>query len=244
MRFSVLAIASVPDTATTRDLFSLHDLDDKSVSKVLFHRRKQQTGSNEDLRWDQRAIAGMTLIQHSVDNVHLTSMHAGQNSEEDMLQAFYKATLRDGRVVSWDGSRLTIPLIHFRTLKHTLSFPAYWQALREGTDIHLDIQRWLSPTTTDLPVLDETSRKLGFPGLLSHDEDSVIAGWMKGNYDNVQAHSDIVALNTYLLALRLFTVTGDMSRHDSARVIVKLRDALAKSEQTHMAEFLAAWGEA
>lgn len=241
MRYSVFAIASVPDTATTRDLFDLHDLDDKAVSKVLFHRRKQQTGSSEDLRWDQRAIAGITLIQHSVDNVHITSMHAGQYSEEDMLQAYYKAALRDGRMVSWGGDRLGLPLIHFRTVKHAMSFPPYWQAIKNGDEIHLDAQNWLSPATSDLPTLDETARKLGYPGMLGYSEDGVIDAWLKANGDGVCAYSDIFALNTYLISLRLFGVTGEMSRHDGARTALKLRDALAKTEAPHLAEFLAAW---
>jgi predicted PolB exonuclease-like 3'-5' exonuclease len=243
MRFAVLALASVPDTATTRRLFELHDLDDRSVAKVLFHRRKQQTGSSEELRWDQRAIAGITLIQHSVDDVSVESLHLDTHSEAEMLHAFYRVMLRYGSLISWDGGRQSLPLLHFRTLMHDVSYPAYWQALRERSDLHLDISDWLSPVPDDRPSLDRTARRLGLPGLLGHDEGSVVDAWLQGRPEGIHAFSDIAALNTYLLALRLFVTTGEVARHDSARVRARLRELLAGAGSRHLTDFLAAWGE-
>lgn len=243
MRFSVFALSSVPDTETTRQVFALDDLDDKSVSKVLFHRRKQQTGSSEVLRWDQRAIASLTLIQHSVNDVHMSAMNLSAHSEEEMLHAFFDAILREGRMVSWGGQQVDVPLIHFRTLKQQVSYPAYWQSLKTRGEMHLDICDWLSPPAGDLPSLDETARKLGFPGLLNRDEDTVLDAWLHGRQDEVQGFSDLAALNIYLLALRLFNVTGEMTRHDNVRVKAKLRDELGSRDGQHLAEFLSAWSE-
>jgi predicted PolB exonuclease-like 3'-5' exonuclease len=243
MRFSVFALSSVPDTATTRALFDLDDLDDKSVSKVLFHRRKQQTGSSEILRWDQRALAALTLIHHAEDGVRVESMHFAAHSEEAMLHGFYQAALGEGRMVSWGDGHAGIPLLHFRTLKHAISYPAYWQALKTGADLHLDIRSRLSPPSDDLPALDETARKLGFPGLLDRTEEDVMDAWLQGRSDDVLAFSDITALNTYLLALRLFAVTGEMTGQDSARAEQQLLDALGGREDRHLAEFVSAWGK-
>lgn len=242
MRFTVFALSSVPDTSTTRQLFALDDLDDKAVSKVLFHRRKQQTGKSEALRWDQRAIAGLTLIHHAQDRVRIESMHFAAHSEEDMLHAFFEAALADGPMVSWGGEHNGIPLLHFRTLKHGVSYPAYWQALKTGADLHLDIRSRLSPHSDDLPLLDETARKLGFPGLLNHVEDEVMDAWLQGRHDGVQAFSDLTALNTYLLAVRMFSVTGEMTGEAGARAERQLLDELGEHDETHLAEFLSAWG--
>lgn len=249
MRFSVFALATVPDTATTRRLFDLHDLDDKSVAKVLFHRRKQQTGSSEQLRWDQRAIAGITLIQHSVDNLTVESLNLGTHTEDDMLHAFYRVALRNRQMVSWDGGQSGLPLIHFRTLMRGVSYPAYWQAQRQQVatqrgEMHLDICDWLSPTADDRPGLDDAARKLGLPGLLGHDEDRVLDAWLQGRHGDVQASCEIAALNIYLLALQLFNMTGEVARHDGARVKVRLREWLGGSGSGHLGDFLAAWGDA
>jgi predicted PolB exonuclease-like 3'-5' exonuclease len=219
----------------------LDDLDEKSVSKVLFHRRKQQTGSSEILRWDQRAIAGLTLIQHSVETVQLNSMNFASHSEEDMLHAFFSAVPHQGRMVSWDGEDAGVPLLHFRTLKHAISYPAYWQAIGSGGDMHLDICRWLSPPSGDRPTLDETARKLGLPGQLGRTQTSVMDAWLQGRHDEVQAYSDIKAINTYLLALRLFTVTGEMTGQEHGQAKNWLLEELGKRNDEHLTAFVTAW---
>ncbi|MCG6966968.1 MAG: 3'-5' exonuclease [Chromatiaceae bacterium] len=244
MRFTVFAITSVPDTATTGRVYGLDDLDDEAICKVLFHRRKQQTGSSETLRWDQRAIAGITLIQHALDDVQMQTLHFASHSEQDMLQAYYRAVMHSGCAVSWCNDQGTLPLIRFRALMHGVSHPAYWRALQERADLHRDICDWLSPAPHDRPGLDETARKLGFPGLLGHSEETALDDWLQGQHAGVQAFGELSALNAYLLALRVFATTGEMIRHDNARVMDRLRSMLDQRDGMHLADFLAAWSEA
>ena len=241
MQFTVFALSSVPDTTTTRQLFGLDDLDDKSVSKVLFHRRKQQTGSSEKLRWDQRAIASLSLIQHAGNNVQLDSRSLAGCSEEDMLRALFKAVSGGGRIVSWDGVESGIPLLHFRTLKHAISYPAYWHALRSDPNRHMDIRDWLSPPSGDRPTLDETARKLGYPGMIGRTEHSVMEAWLQGDYREIQAYSDFAALNTYLLALRIFETSGELASGNLAQMKAKLMDGVVKDDNEHLKAFVAAW---
>ena len=241
MRFSVFAIASVPDTVTTRGLFGLEDLDDKAVSKVLYHRRKQQTGSSEVLRWDQLAIAGITLIEHAFETVQMQSLRLPGHSEEEILRAYYRSALHNAGLISWDGARVDLPLIRFRTLMHGLSYPAYWRGLRDYRDPHRAICDWLAPPAGDRPGLDETARKLGYPGLLQRGEDGVHTAWLQGRHDEIQAFSELAALNSYLIALRLFVTTGELTLRDAAQMMNKLRAELGRRDGAHLAEFLAAW---
>ena len=245
MQFTVFALSSVPDTATTRQLFDLHDLDDKSVSKVMFHRRKQQTGSSETLRWDQRAVASLTLISHGSEKLQIDSMNLGSHSEEAMLQVFFESALAGGPLLSWGGASLELPLVHFRALKHRLCAPAYWQALKAGEDPYLDIRAWMTPGDTDLPTLNATALKLGFPGLLGRTEDEVTDAWLSDRQDyRVQAFSDLCALNTYLLALRLLTVTGELNHDENQSAQARLRGRLGDETSDHLQAFLAAWSAA
>ena len=241
MRFSVFAISPVPDTQAARHLFGLHDLDEESVSKVLFHHRKQQTGSSEVLRWDQCAIASLTVIQHAGGDVRLDSMSLASDSERDMLDAFYRAARHVSHMISWDGARYGLPLIRFRSLRHAVSHPEYWQAVREQRDIHLDLRHWLSPSSDDLPALDETARRLGLPGLLETTEDAVIEAWLDGRDESARAFSELTALNTYLLALQVFAVTGELTGQDQAQVQDQLRAQLSGGGGQHRVAFLNAW---
>jgi predicted PolB exonuclease-like 3'-5' exonuclease len=107
----------------------------------------------------------------------------------------------------------------------------------------MDIRGWLSPPSGDRPTLDETTRKLGFPGQLNRTQTSVMDAWLQGRHDEVQAYSDIKALNTYLLALRLFTVTGDMAGHEHEQARNRLLDGLTKHDDEHLASFVTAWSK-
>jgi predicted PolB exonuclease-like 3'-5' exonuclease len=241
VRFVVFAIARVPDTATARRLFDLEGLDDADVAKVLAHQRKQQTGASETLRWDQAAVAGITLVQHSVDKVQVETLTGAGRGEPEMLEFFYRAALREGRTLSWDGERDSLPLIHFRSLCHSVSFPAYWQTRRERGDFNLDLRQWLAVSGDDAPGLDETARRLGFPGLTGLDPEQVSEAWLEGDSDPARAWTELCALNTYLMALRLFGVTGQVSRHDAARAENTLRDYLRRRGEPWIERFLAAW---
>lgn len=241
MQFSVFALATLPDTETTRGLFGLDDLDDKSVAKVMFHRRKQQTGHSEILRWDQRSLAGLTLIRHSLDEMHMETLTLDTHSEEQMLDAFYKTAVTGDRLVSWDGEQTLVPLIHFRTLRHELSYPAYWDAVHSARALHLDLRSWLSPGLDDRPTLDETARKLGFPGMLGLSDQQVSDDWLRGENAPLAAYSEVIALNTCLLAQRLFSMAGEMSREDSRHAQARLRDRLRDRPADHLQAFLDTW---
>ncbi len=244
MQISVFALVSVPDTATTRDMFELDDLDERAVSKVLFHRRKQQTGSSEVLRWDQRAIAGLSLVRHTAGGPKLESLKGGARNEEAMLRDFFQRIANSGRVVSWDGARHELPLLRFRSLKHAVRLPATWGDVGHSLDPdgHTDIANWLSGADIDRPTLDEMARKLGFPGMLERTEYTAMDAWLAGDPDEVQAYSDLAALNTYLLALRMFTVSGEMAQAEAAAALDGLPAAIGEPSGRHLRDFLAAWG--
>ena len=65
---------------------------------------------------------------------------------------------------------------------------------------------------------------------------------MLGN--DVLAYSDVIALNTYLIAVRLFCMTGEMPQHDGARIQRALHDWLKGIKGPHFSDFLNAWDSA
>ncbi len=241
MRFSIFALSAVPDLATARRVLKLDDLDDESVAKVLFHQRKQQTGADERLRWSQQMIASMTLIRHAVDDVQIKSMSLATHTEADMLRAYYGHALQHGRMLSWNGMRGGLSMIRFRSLVHRISFPTYWQAERGGKALYADIAAWLSMDDGEPPQLDEVSRQLGLPGMLGVRADGLSGAWLKQSHGELQAFSDLNALNSYLIALRMSMVTGELNPHDAQHAERHLRDLLGERAEEHLKAFLANW---
>jgi predicted PolB exonuclease-like 3'-5' exonuclease len=145
------------------------------------------------------------------------------------------------RMVAWNGEDLDLPLIRFRSLKYSIGLPEYWQTGSHAAKTHIDIARWMSDSRTDRPTLDGIARKLGFPGMLNRSEQTAMDAWLLGAQDEVQAFSDISALNSYLLALRLFAVRGEISGMETATALEQLKELLAGSESGYFSEFLSAW---
>lgn len=241
MRFTVAAFAPIPDTDTARIDLDLHDLDDKSVSKVLFHRRKQQTGNSEKLRWDQLQTAGITLIRHSIEYVEMISATTATGSESDMLRNLFKAVSRDNRLVYWDDDGDYLPFVRFRAVKLELNDPAYWRLTRENSALHLDLANWFQPDAADRPTIDELSRRFLFPGMLGQSLTSVWTAALSDDVLGIQAYSDLKALNTYLLALQVLSTSGEMTLNDAARARLKLREVVNTREEPYLKAFLQRW---
>jgi len=245
MNFTVFAFSYVPDVPTARKNFELDDLTDKEVGKVLFHQRKQRTGQSEDLTWDQQSLASISLVHHSMDYVEFESFSLSNCTEAELIHKFFNALERDGLVVSWDGNRHQIPLLHFRCMKHGISHSGYWEAIKSGQEIHFDLSQWLTPTGTHShsPLINDIARRFHYPGMQGHDADTVWNGLLKNDYEAVSGFSDYKALNSYLIALQIFGLKGDMSYNDSVRARIKLRDHLEKVAQpsSRYTNFLNAW---
>jgi hypothetical protein len=244
MAFTVFSIASVPDTVTARRLFDLQDLDDKAVSKVLFHRRKQQTGFTEALRWDQRALAGITLIRCSADRLDMRSLGLGCHTETEMLEAYYEAATGSNLLVSWDGVLAALPLLHFRSLQAGLCQTTYWQSLAgEGSGFHVDLRQQLCPASDDVPTLDAVARSMDLPGASAVGEKELYDGWLAGDDNPVRAFTDLAALQLFLLSVRWQRMTGTFGRQDVSRAEDLLRESLQHEDQPHLREFLADWSD-
>ncbi len=243
MRFTVFALSPIPDVETARHNFDLQDVSDKDVAKVLYHQRKQHTGHSEALNWDQLKIAGLTMVSYSLDYVEMGSYNLRNMSERELIERFFKAQSTSGLVVSWNGNSDAIPLLHYRCMKYRISQPAYWQAVRMGQEVHIDLHDTLAPTGVEVPSLDAFARRFGFPGMLGHSLDSVWASHLAGDCEGVSGYSDFLALNTYLLALKVLALRGDLTHQDTARARMRLHDYLQKyaRPRKRFRPFLDAW---
>lgn len=242
MRFSVLAIATVPDTDAALRLYDLDGLAPAAIAKILRHRRRQQTGNDGRLRWDACAIAGACLIHHSLEYVEIETLHPGVHDECGIIERIYKSVIRDGRLVTWDGERHDLRLLHLRSLMQDISAPDYWQARAQQQLVHTDLSKWFDLDPADGPDLDEMARRLGYPGMLGHFAECVWPAFLEQNNEQIQTFVELAAMNAYLIALRVLGISQEMSHNDAARAALKLRERLINDKaMVHRQAFLHAW---
>lgn len=246
MRFTVIAFTPVPDVETARRNLDLADLSDKDVAKVLHHHRKQATGHSEALTWDQQLIASVTLVQYSLDYVDIGSYSLDRHKEPELIDKVFKALGASGQLVTWEGNRLERPLLHFRCMKHHVSDTAYWTAIHANEQqVHVDLQSDLFSDSVEMVGLDAFSRRFYYPGMLDSSLDRAWEGCLEKEFAEVRRYSDLRAFNTYLLALKVLGMRGDMTLADASRARKRFADILDHSarNQPHVREFLDAWDD-
>nr|VFJ98917.1 MAG: hypothetical protein BECKH772A_GA0070896_101499 [Candidatus Kentron sp. H]VFJ99160.1 MAG: hypothetical protein BECKH772B_GA0070898_101519 [Candidatus Kentron sp. H]VFK03806.1 MAG: hypothetical protein BECKH772C_GA0070978_101463 [Candidatus Kentron sp. H] len=247
-------IETVPDVENGRRLLNLHDLDDRQIAEVMFHHRRQETGT-EFLRHDLHRVVAISAVFRSDTRFKVGSFGDEKSSEKGLIQRFFDGVGRSSPVlVSWNGGRFDLPVLHYRSLLHGVSAPRYWDMgefdknLRWNNYLnrfhyrHTDLMDVLSGYQMRAAVpLDGMAGLLGFPGKLGMDGAKVWEKYLAGDVKAIRNYCETDVLNTYLVYLRFQLVRGHLTQSEHDRECQRVRDELASSEEAHLQEFLAAW---
>lgn len=242
MQFSVLYWSAVPDVELGRRLHELSDLDDKAVSKILFHRRKEEVGAQTDIRLVQKRFFAATLVQASPSALSVRNLNAERQGEAQLLRNVFVAAAGSDRLVTWGGVAEGWPLLNYRALQHRISVAQYSQVRRDRPDVHLDLKALLCAGSPEAATsLNEISRVLGHPGMLGLESLDLWEAYLEGRHDTLLQRTELGALNLYLLALRVMSMTGELSQSDAARGELALRDELRGEQSWHRQDFRELW---
>lgn len=228
MNLIAFALCSIPDVVAARRLYDVDGLDDVAVAKILFHRRKQQTGS-ELLRPDQQRVALISLIHGEPDQPRLVTLSTAHEGEADLLRHLGEVLGGTARLAGWrlDGE---LAVLRLRATALGVAIPRLWQ------NEHVDLaDSWGG----DAP-LDEAARLMGLPGLSDSEGTDPWEAWQQGDHDLVQACVELRALNTWQLAHKLAVAQGRMTPALAKTGIQALAKRLADTDSAHLRDYAAA----
>ena len=255
MNVLVFDIETIPDIASGRRLYGLTDLNDEDAAKVMFHKRREQTGDSEFLRQHlQRVIAISAVLRHG-DSLRVWSLGEPQSSEPELLQRFFDGIEKfTPTLVSWNGCNFDLPVLHYRALLHGISAPRYWESGDTDKEFkwnnylsryharHTDLMDVLANFNARAAVpLDELAVILGFPGKLGMHGAQVWDYFRAGKIDEIRAYCETDVLNTYLIYLRWELLRGHLDRAGWERETERVRATLRAEKKAHFEQFLAAW---
>jgi len=209
MQFTAVGFSPLPDIHTARHDLGLHDLSDKDVAKVLFHRRKQ-AGHGEQLGWEQSLLGAISLLQLNERDARLETLTLAELEEQEIIEVVFGALREAAPLVTWEPGFL--PLFQFRCLKHRRSAADYWMLLGDGMSPHVDLRAAFG--TEGTPGLDTMARSLQFPGMLGSQAVQLWDRWLAGDHAAVASFADHQALNTALIGLDIFHLQGKISLND------------------------------
>ncbi|UCH52912.1 MAG: 3'-5' exonuclease [Pseudomonadota bacterium] len=255
MNILTFDIETVPDADAGRRLYQLVDLSDEDVARVMFMKRREETGESEFLRHHLHRVVAISAVLRSGEGLKVWSLGDVGSSEDDLIRRFFDGIERyTPTLVSWNGSGFDLPVLHYRALKHGIAAPRYWETgaddqsfrwnnyLSRYHERHTDLMDVLSgyqPRAT--AKLDDVALMLGFPGKMGHDGSEVWDKFRAGRFTEIRDYCETDVLNTYLVYLRFEMMRGNLDEKQHERELVMVRDTLKTSGKPHLIQFLAAW---
>jgi predicted PolB exonuclease-like 3'-5' exonuclease len=248
-------IETAPDVNSGRRLYGLEGLSDADVARVMFEKRRQETGESDFLRHHlHQVIAISTVLRHG-ESVRVWSLGDPNAGEAELIRRFFDGIERfTPTLVSWNGSQFDLPVLHYRALLHGVPAPRYWDTggydrdfrwnnyLSRYHERHTDLMDVLSgyqPRAT--APLHEIAQMLGLPGKLGMTGADVWSHYRANRIGEIRDYCEVDALNTYLIYLRFEFLRGTLDSPAWAREQQLLCDALEADGRPHLRAFLSQW---
>jgi len=251
----VFDIETIPDVPGLRALYELDpELTDADVAEIAFQRRRAAAG-HDFLQPHLQRVAAISCALREGDSLKIWSLGAPEDDEAQLIQRFYDGIDKyTPQLVSWNGGGFDLPVLHYRGLVNGVVAARYWDLGEDDREFkfnnyigryhtrHIDLMDLLAlyQPRNNAP-LDEIARLMGLPGKLGMDGSQVWGAYREGRIADIRNYCETDALNTWLVFLRFQLMRGAISADHHAREIALARATLARLEQPHWSEFLAAW---
>ncbi|MGD8379028.1 MAG: 3'-5' exonuclease [Gammaproteobacteria bacterium] len=251
-------IETVPDVEAGRRLFELGDLSDEDVGRVMFHRRRQQTGGSEFLPHHLHRVVAISIAMRGRDDFKVWTLGDETSDEPEIISRFFDGIEKfTPDLVTWNGGGFDLPVLHYRAMIHGISAPRYWETGGNDQSFkwnnylarfhwrHLDLMDVLSGFQARATAkLDEVAVLNGLPGKLGMHGGKVWESVLAGRIGEVRDYCETDVLNTYLLYLRFERMRGNLGPEEFDRECRLVADALRQDGRPHLQAFLEGWRDA
>jgi len=255
MNIFVFDIETIPDTELGRRIYELDGLSDEDVARVMFNKRREETGESEFLRLHQHKVCAISAVFRQGNSVRAWSLGDPDSPEEELISRFFDGIEKyTPTLVSWNGGGFDLPVLHYRAMRHGIRSPRYWETGSDDQSFRWNnyLSRYHSRHTDLMDVLagyqpranaplDQIAVMLGYPGKMGMSGARVWDEFVSGNIVGIRNYCETDVLNTYLVYLRWLLINGSLSQEQWQSELDLLKTELEASEQSHIQEFLAQW---
>ncbi|MBI5611737.1 MAG: 3'-5' exonuclease [Gammaproteobacteria bacterium] len=255
MNILVFDIETIPDVVSGRRLYELDGLSDADTAKVMFHKRREETGESEFLRHHLHRIVAISVVLRRDDQLRVWSLGDAKADETELIKRFFEGIERyTPTLVSWNGGGFDLPVLHYRSLLHGIAAPRYWDTGDNDRDFkwnnylsrfharHTDLMDVLSGYQPRASApLDQIAQILGLPGKLGMHGSEVWDQYQAGKIEAIRDYCETDVLNTYLVYLRFELIRGNLDQKQWEQETQRVRDVLKSENKPHFQAFLQAW---
>jgi 3'-5' exonuclease len=253
----VFDLETIPDLHLGRRLLGLSDEEaaDQAVIEQLLARRGKPDVTNTFLPHYLQKIVAISVVVATPEWVKVWSLGDGGSEESDLIKRFFEGIERyTPNLVSWNGSGFDFPVLHYRSLMHSIAAPRYWEI--GDTDQNFKWNNYLGRyhrRHTDLMDLlanyqnrayapmDDIAVMLGLPGKMGMHGSEVFETFQAGGLEKIRNYCETDVLNTYLIFLRFQLIQGLLDQEDFALEQKRLGEYLLSTEKDYLLAFHQAW---
>lgn len=254
MNVFVFDIETVPDIESGKRLYDLSDLSDKNVGDIMFHKRRQESGT-EFLRLHLQRIVAISVVLRTRDRFMVWSLGDIDSGEKELVERFYSGIDKyTPTIVSWNGKSFDLPVLHYRALLHGVNASRYWENGDNDNSFRWNnyLSRYHSRHTDLMDVLagyepraaaplDEIASMLGFPGKMGMSGAKVWDEYQAGNLEGIRNYCETDVINTYLVYLRFELMRGHLHQEEYERECDLVKQSLREEQKPHLTAFVDAW---
>lgn len=252
MTILVFDIETIPDVVAGRSLYDLTDLSDEDTAQALFALRRAKVG-NDFLPHYLQKICAISVVMQQGNQIKVWSLGDEHADEKELLTRFFAGIEKHTpTLVSWNGSGFDLPVLHYRSLLHSISAPTYWEVGEHNQSFrwnnylsrfhyrHIDLMDIIAGYQNKaFAPLDDISSMLGFPGKMGMSGSKVWEQYLAGQIKSIRDYCETDVLNTYCVYLRFELIRGVLSLHEYQQRIEQLKSYLStEHEKSHLQEFL------
>jgi len=258
MNIFVFDIETIPDTELGRRIYDLEGLSDEDVARIMFNKRREETGDSDFLKLHQHRVCAISAVFRQGKNVRVWSLGDPDSPEDELISRFFDGIEKyTPTLVSWNGGGFDLPVLHYRALRHGIRSPRYWETGSDDQSFRWNnyLSRYHARHTDLMDVLagyqpranaplDQVAVMLGYPGKMGMSGARVWDEYLAGNIEGIRNYCETDVLNTYLVYLRWQLINGSLSQEQWQSELDLLKAELEASDQSHIREFLSQWQSA
>ena len=248
-------IETIPDTELAAKLFDLKDLSPEDQLRALRVKRVEKTGNSDFFAHHMHRIIAISAALRSRDGFKIWTLGEPDSSEAELLERFFRGLDRfDPVLISWNGTGFDLPVIHYRSLLHSVTSSRYWEVGENDRSFrynnysnrfhwrHIDLMDVLAGFQGRASApLHEIAMMLDLPGKIGMNGGDVWDAYIGNHIDTIRNYCETDVLNTYLIYLRFERIRGNLSAIEFRKETDLVRSTVEEESQPHLDEFLLHW---
>lgn len=260
----VFDIETIPDLNYARQHLPWRDqtqaikFSNSDIAKAIYSYSRANTGS-DFLKHYLHQIVEISCVMRSDSGLKIWSLgrnlSANESREKQLISRFFAGIDKyQPTLVSYNGQAFDLPVLHYRSLKHKVSAPTYWDIGELNKDYkwnnytnryhtrHIDLMDVLAAYQPRAYIkLEELALINNFPGKMGMDGSKVFDCYQNNELDAISNYCETDVLNTYLVYLKFELIRGKLNNSEYQQEIDTIKKYLIDSNLEHFAEFLDNW---